>query len=100
MNTHATIVLPRLAGVRAAAAEIATGISDLSAREVVVDASASVSLAQGFCDELVKQILIDRNVERLILRGVEGNPRRYFTESAARRGVSDRIDIMPGTPST
>jgi hypothetical protein len=91
MSDH-LIVLDRLVGVRATAINCATALGPvLEGDEVIVDATGNASAAQGFVDELVKQLLVDRPAALLIVNGAKPTTLRYFNDSAGRRGVLDQL---------
>lgn len=88
MNATAHLTLPRLAGTRAAAAEFCAATTNrLFATTVVIDASHCVSMAQGYADELVKQLLVIRYAPRVEVRGASGPMVEYLTDAAERREV-------------
>lgn len=68
-NTIIRLELPRLGGSRWSAEELAQSLpADLRGFEVELDGSKMATAAQGFADELCKQILEVRQADRLILR--------------------------------
>lgn len=69
-----TITLPRLAGTRAYAAQIAAS-AELTDTTIMLDFTETKSIAQGFCDELVKGLCVHRGVR--IVHVIGDNPRAH-----------------------
>lgn len=80
------IVLPRLVGARQRATNIGNKLpDDLSNHIVIVDATETEAMAQGFCDELVYQIVGLRKAKRLRVVNAPDSGIRYLVMSAQVR---------------
>lgn len=87
------ITTPALAGARASAADLVSA-ADVSPGEVVtVDLSASDSLAQGYCDELVKQLCQVREAGHVTFTGGSDRAAAHILRAALLRGVTDRVAV-------
>lgn len=86
----ATIALPLLAGTRAYAAQIAAD-AEIVDTTVILDFTATTSVAQGFCDELVKGLCAHRGLR--IVRVIGDNPRAYEFVTRALR--LRQLDPLP-----
>jgi hypothetical protein len=64
-----TLTVPRLVGARPSAAALCSGLDDVAGAAVIVDARDCLSMAQGYADELVKQVLGTRNPELMLVIG-------------------------------
>lgn len=83
-----TIVLPRLCGARATAAQLCAGATGV----VHVDASAVVNVSQGFADEVVR-CTIASGASVLIVHTTHERFSALLMASAARRDVQDRLQV-------
>lgn len=83
MEDMTTIVFPMFVGARATAQDLFEDVEPFDM--LVLDFRETLSTAQGFADEIVRQ-LIERNV--LSAQVVAGNPRtvKFLTDSQRRRG--------------
>lgn len=92
LQSSYTVTLPRLVGARQKAQELTAILPEnLSKAIVVVDASGSKAMAQGFIDELCKQVLEVRFAPKLIVKSVSEHSKAYFVKSGELRGYSSRI---------
>lgn len=88
------VELPRLCGVRESAAELTAGMPTVHGRDTAyLDAKAAVSVAQGYADELVRQILVEKKWGRLVVTGASPRLADRLTAAAHRRGVADRLAV-------
>lgn len=86
------IVLPRLVGVRQRATNIGETLpDDLSNHTVVVDATETVTMAQGFCDELVNQIIKIRKAKMLKIINAPTSGVKYLQMSTQVRKLQPVI---------
>lgn len=89
--------LPKLVGTRGRAEQIASELaSDLSSSMVTVDCADVLSGAQGFTDELCKQILEVRGARELKLVAPPASMAEYALRSARLRKleglkITDRL---------
>lgn len=87
-----TIYLPRLAGARGTAVDVAAA-APVGSELLEVRASDAEAASQGFCDELVGQLLSERHVGRIRLVDPTPTMLRHFTDSMGRRDAAERLDI-------
>lgn len=88
------VTLPRLCGVRESAVELTAGMPAMSGNDTAyLDAKAAVSVAQGYADELVRQILVEKNWGRLVITGASPRLLDRLRSAAHRRGVADRLVV-------
>jgi hypothetical protein len=78
-----TIILPALCGVRSSAQKLVSSNRDKSP---IIDARAVKSMAQGYADELCKQ-LVEQKVDRVTLIQPNDNFTRYFNKSRMLRNA-------------
>ena len=91
-----TITLPRLVGTREKIQLLTDHLpNDISDSSVLIDASNSAAIAQCCADELVKQIIQDRNAQRMIIVTEQESFARRALASAAIRCSTDRLLIVP-----
>jgi hypothetical protein len=89
-----TLTAPKLVSSRDQARELTASLaSDLADAVVMVDCSALQASTPSFVDELVKAVLVDRNADRLILKGAPERTVELARRAAGRRGVADRLEI-------
>lgn len=60
---------------------------------VVLDASGVQAVSTSFVDELVLQILVDREASVFVVQGASERFRSFLDRSARLRDVSDRVII-------
>lgn len=80
-----TLTLPRLAGTRAAGAEFAA-LAGFGETQVVLDFTENLSTAQGYCDEVVKN-LTDRGIRITEIIGANDRVRGYLELAYRLRGL-------------
>ena len=78
------ITLPRLAGTREYAAQIAAD-ANIDGNRVVLDFTATESVAQGFCDELVKQLGMYRDIRIVRVLGDNARAHKYVARALRLR---------------
>ena len=61
---------------------------------VVVQCRELLSATTSFADQLVKQLLQERGLSRLVFVGAPEQFAAYVTDSADRRSVTDRIEFL------
>jgi hypothetical protein len=89
-----TLTAPKLVSSRDQARELTASLaSDLADAVVMVDCSALQASTPSFVDELVKAVLVDRNADRLILKGAPERTVELARRAAGHRGVADRLEI-------
>jgi hypothetical protein len=71
--------------------------SDLSAKNVQLDCARLVVVTPSFCDEVVKQILVERNAATLDVHDASERARELLEQSAQNRGVRDRLRVAART---
>lgn len=85
---------PRLSGVRTKAAEITADLpDDLSSDTVIVDATNMQAYAQGFVDELCKQIVEVRKAKNVIFVAVNERTKENARRSANLRNFSEKLSF-------
>ena len=88
------LVLPRLAGTRAAAIELTAALpQDLAGAVVRVQAADVVSAAQGFVDELCVQLLEVRRASGIVLSDPPDRVASYAELSARLRGFGEVVVV-------
>lgn len=88
------VTLPRLCGVRESAVALTSGMPTMSGYDTAyLDAKAAASVAQGYADELVRQILVEKNWGRLVITGASPRLLDQLRSSAHRRGVAERLAV-------
>lgn len=89
------IILPRLAGARGRGAEIASALpGNLSDATVTVDCSELMSAAQGFTDELCKQMLEVRQASSVVFTKAPDRFRNFVLLSAKNRDFASRVSFQ------
>jgi hypothetical protein len=89
-----TITVPRLAGTRRQAVELCANLpNDLRGQTVKVDVRSTESEGQAFCDELVKQLAVDRGATVRVSGGTF-RMTRYTNDAAAIRQVVSLVSIV------
>jgi hypothetical protein len=84
------LTLPRLAGMRARAIELARALpDDLSDCRVNIDCSQNLSAAQGFVDELIKQLVEVRSCASVHVLNARQPLEQLARESCERRGYGE-----------
>lgn len=76
------ILIPTLAGTRQSASKVSSDATFEAS--VTLDFSQCLSAAQGFCDELTKQLL-ERSVTRIALVGANDRTRQHIERSLQLR---------------
>jgi hypothetical protein len=88
------LTLPERAGSRSEAQDLLRELSrDLSGAVVRLDGSHLGAGSSSYMDELVKEVLEVRRAAKLILEDVTERAAGFATSSAARRHVSDRLQL-------
>jgi hypothetical protein len=86
------ITTPDHAGSREQAQDLVRSLADdLTGQTVLVDCSRLVVGTPSFLDELVKQILEQRNAQELEVSGGPQRARALLERSAENRGVRSRV---------
>jgi hypothetical protein len=94
MHLLTTLELPRLVGARDSAKALTTSLpDDCSGQNISVNAINLISAAQGFTDELVKQILVKRNARGLYVENATSVFRRHLDASAKSRQVAEHLVV-------
>jgi hypothetical protein len=89
----ATLTAPKLVSSRHQARELTASLAaDLSSTVVMVDCAALQASTPSFVDELVKAVLVDRQGERLIVKGAPERTVELVRRAAQNRGVADRLE--------
>ena len=91
--TGTAITTPALAGARASAADLVAAADVRPGAVVTVDLSASESLAQGYCDELVKQLCEVREAD-VTFTSASARAADHIDRAARLRGVTDRVVVL------
>lgn len=91
-----TLRLPRLAGTRGSVAQIVAEAS-LADTGVILDFAATESAAQGFCDELVKQLNI-RGCRILRIIGDNDRAHTFVTRALRLRQLSPMPTVLSVPP--
>ena len=91
------IPIPRLIGVRESAQRLIldAGIPenmDLTDTEVIFDFSATLSAAQGACDEMVKQILV-RGGRNFVFSHATSRTLEYLQNAVRLRSEPDTVKV-------
>lgn len=89
-----TLVLPRLAGTREAVADLVAEQKlpgDLRGTDVIVVGADLLAGSSSFADELVKETLVQRHADHLVLVGVSGVFDERLRAAAERRGVQGKL---------
>ena len=91
---------PEHAGLRDQAQDLAKPLgSDLSGNEVVLDCDKLLIGAPSFLDEIVKQILLERGADLLIVHGATERVHKLLERAAENRGSRDRLIFRPSHDS-
>jgi hypothetical protein len=91
--------LPRLVGTREAVRDVLDeqGVRPtLAGEQVVVLARDLASGSTSFADELVKELLCERDAAELSLVGAPERFVEHVRAAAARRGVADKVHVRSG----
>lgn len=89
------VTLPRLCGPREAAAELTAGMPAMSGDDTAyLDTKVAVAVTQGFADELIRQILVEKDWGTLIVTGATPRLADRLMWSAHRRGVAARLVVQ------
>ena len=92
-STMSTLIAPKLVSSRDQARELTAGLADdLSDTVVLVDCSALQASTPSFVDELVKAVLVDRQADRLVIKGAPERTVELARRAAQNRGVADRLE--------
>jgi hypothetical protein len=88
------LTLPRLAGSRELVLRLLAPLPPtLHGTSVEVGAQGLASAAPSFVDELVKEILVNRDAKRLTVRHASERLAHYLKRSAKNRGVGDKLVV-------
>jgi hypothetical protein len=88
-----TLTAPKLVSSRDQARELTASLADdLSGAMVMVDCSALRASTPSFVDELVKAVLVDRNADRLVIKGAPERTVELARRAAQNREVLDRLE--------
>lgn len=68
--------------------------SHMAGTSVVLDCSGLVVGTPSFVDEIVKEVLLLRNADRLELTGSSARIATLAERAAANRGVADRLTVV------
>lgn len=93
------IVLPRLAGTREAVSDLLAAQSvpaALTGETVVLLCRALASGSPSFADEMVKEVLVERGADELVLVGSSERFLQHVTAAAERRDVAGRVRVGSG----
>jgi len=71
---------------------------DLQGEIVLVDGTGIYAWSPSYLDEMVKQVLVERDAKRLIFAAAHGDPFFLVISSCMRRGVDDRLDLKWTAP--
>jgi hypothetical protein len=94
--TKDVLALPERAGSRAEAQSLLDNLSkDLDGTVLRFDGHHLGAGSSSFMDELVKEVLVERRADGLVLDGVTERSAAYAQSSAARRGVAGRLTSLP-----
>lgn len=89
---RASIELPERTSNRAeATALVADAVGDRAVESLWVDASQLVLSAPSFLDQLVKEALVTRRVDHLVVTAATPRARRFLEAAAGRRQVDSRV---------
>ena len=91
VNAHP---MPRMAGARSSAQLYARSVPVRADGMIVLDASGMDAASQSFADELIEQLLRKRMTEKLTIIEPTDRFARHVTDSARRRGLSDRLVVI------
>lgn len=85
---------PRLSGVRSKAVTITEDLpDDLSNDTVIVDTTYTQACAQGFVDELCKQLAEVRQAKHIIFVAANARTKENAERSAKLRNFSERLSF-------
>jgi hypothetical protein len=88
------IETPDHAGSRDQAQELARPLgADLSGQTVTIDCSNVIVATPSFLDEIVKQVLEQRNADALEISGGPDRAKELLMRSAENRGVRARLRL-------
>lgn len=93
------IVLPRLAGTREAVGDLLAAQSvpaTLAGDTVVLLCRALASGSPSFADEMVKEVLVERGADELVLVGSNERFLHHVSAAAERRAVAERVRVGSG----
>ncbi len=93
-----TLKTPEWVGSRGAARELLSSLpADLRDGQVHVGCADLIASSPSFVDELVREVLEQRNARKLKLHNVPPEVAHWANEAAERRGVGERImvDVRP-----
>jgi hypothetical protein len=94
MAAESNVMLPERAGTRSEVRNLLASLpEDLTDAQVRVDGAVMAATAPSFIDELVKQVLVERNAGTLLIVNLTDRPAGYALASAQRRGVDTRLTI-------
>lgn len=88
------VTLPRLCGAKKSAAELTARMPTMAGNDVAyLDAKAAASVARGYADEVVRQVLVEKNWGRLVVTGASPRLLDRLRSSAHRHGVATRLVV-------
>lgn len=91
--------LPSMVAGRQMADALVDAVSgDLSDAEVAIDCRALVSSSPSFVAQLLKRLLIDRGVARVVVRYPPEQFTRYTEQAVGDLGVSGRVVMQQARP--
>jgi hypothetical protein len=86
------LTLPERAGSRGEAQRLLEPLDlDLAGTVLRLDGRHLAAGSSSFMDEIVKEVLVERHADRLVLTGVTERAAAFAESSAARRGVAERL---------
>lgn len=88
------IQTPEHAGARDQAQELARALGDrLAGHEVVLDCSRMLVGTPSYLDEIVKQILVERQADALTVVGASDRIQELIARAATNRGLRPRLSF-------
>ena len=88
------IEAPKLLGSREEAEELVAQLpADLVGHVIKVSFGATRSVRPSYIDELIRQILVERTADRLILQDVPEGAEETIRRSAVYRRLIDRVEV-------
>lgn len=88
------IRLPREVGTRPAVAPFLASLDEkLDGQRIVLDCRSLLSGTPSFADEMVKEILVERSADGLVVLGGTLDFATDLTAFATERGVIDRVSL-------
>lgn len=89
------ILLPPLVGTRSRARALAEPLPDsLAGSEIVVDGTNLMAATISFADELIKQLLVQRDAARMVLVNISDEEfGGWMATQAAANNVDERLTV-------